>query len=79
MKTLRQLFATILLALVLGVPAIAGDMGGATSPSPTPSPLALVVANTNNPTFTPLAIPAVEPPTLTEVAFDFLLCALSMY
>jgi len=80
MKTFQQIFATVLLALMLGIPALGGDMGGATGPSPAPSPSPLVMVNTSSPTLTaPSATPAVETPTLTEVAFDFLLYALSMY
>ena len=78
MKTLRQLFATILLALMLGITTYAGDMNGppgSNSPDPWPTD--------NVPTVTKPAPPIVpgdeDSPILTIFALNFLMGALSIY
>ena len=80
MKTLQQLFATILLALALVVPALAGDMGGPTSPVPAPSPLPPIVVDVSTPPNSEAsAISAGETLPLTDMALDWLFWALSVY
>lgn len=78
MKTLQQILATILLALVLGIPTYAGDMGGPSSvnsPGPSPTDGATLVIITPPP-----AVPGdSEPPAFTMLALNILVRALSMY
>jgi hypothetical protein len=76
MKTLQQLFAAILLALALGIPTFAGDMGGPTTiNSPAPLPTDSIPAVTTAPT--PTAPDETGSPAV--LALNFLLSALSMY
>jgi hypothetical protein len=78
MKTLQQTLATILLALVLGISAHAGDMGGPSSMnSCAPLPTDGIPAVT---TTSPPQVPGeTNPPVLTELVLKFLVSALSMY
>lgn len=74
MKTLQQLFATMLLVLAIGIPTCAGEMSGPSRKSvPAPAPLIIVPSP-------PAPAPA-DPnaPTLTMLVLDFLASALSMY
>jgi len=80
MKTLRQILATMLLALALGIPTYAGDMSGPSSapaPAPSPSPSNATASVTNT-------LPQTEAGdkdtlALTVLALDILVSALSMY
>jgi hypothetical protein len=78
MKTHQRILATILLALVLGIPAYAGDMGGPSSvnsPTPLPTDGVTLVSETPTPT-----VPGdSEPPAFTLLALNFLVSALSMH
>ena len=77
MKTLQQILATILLALVLSISALAGDMGGPSSMnSSAPLPTDGIPAVT---TTSPQVPGETDPPVLTELVLNFLLSALSMY
>ena len=80
MKTLRQILATMLLALALGIPTYAGDMSGPSSapaPAPSPSP-SNATASVTNPL--PQTVPGdTDTSALTLMALDFLVSALSIY
>lgn len=78
MKTLQQLFAAILLALALGIPTYAGDVGGpSTVTSPAPLPTDGIPVVTTPPSLT---VPGdVDSPAWTLLTLNFLVSALSMY
>lgn len=78
MKTLQRVPATILLALVLGIPAYAGDMSGPPSANCS-APLPTDSVPTVTPT-SPTQVPGeTDQPALTNLVLDFLVSALSMY
>jgi hypothetical protein len=80
MKQLRLLFATIVLALALGIPAYAGDMGFPTSPPPPPPPPPSAPSVQGETADSAVAAPApgdVQTPTET-VLLNLLLSALAI-
>ena len=78
MKTIQQILATMLLALVLGIPAYAGDMSGPSSVnSPAPLPTDTVPPVTTTP---PATVPGeTGSPALTALTLNLLVSALPMY
>ena len=78
MKTFQQILATILLALAIGIPTYAGDMGGPSSvcsPTPLPTDDVTLVVETSSPTVTGDS----ESPALMMLALNFVVGALSAY
>jgi len=80
MKTFQQLLAVVLLVLVIGISAFAGEIGSPVNgpcPVPSPSPSNLVLAV--NSAVTPAADDDANLSALAKLALDLVLSALTMH
>jgi hypothetical protein len=75
MRRLRQLSMAVLLALMLGAPALAGIIGGPPEPAP-PPPQATATGITDTPPSAAALTPATDP--VVDIALSLLQSALSL-
>ena len=76
MRRLRQLSMSVLLALMLGAPALAGIIGGPPEPAPQP-PAASATGTVETPPSAAPVTPANDP--VVDVALDLLQSVLSLF